>query len=152
MMTASAEPSSIYDRTPTASTDRASRTARRAREADLDADVPSDRPPARPGPGFGWKAWLDAQSFEPLTRELEALERWAEQRSEADRMDGATIRRALAYLRRLGRLSAGPLPELPPEERSRLVRLLSLEHRWCYAAAGTNRSCFERAIGRTGAR
>lgn len=84
--------------------------------------------------------------------ELKPLERWAGTRSQAEREDGPTTRRALEYLRILGRMSTLDFSLLPDEARPSLVRWLALEHRWCYAAAGTDRLSFKNATGRTGAR
>ncbi len=87
-----------------------------------------------------------------LKAEVEALERWADARSTRLQKDGATIRRALEFLRTFGHVTALDFSSIPIEERSGLVTLLALEHRWCYAAAGTTRGAFKVATGRTGAR
>jgi hypothetical protein len=92
-------------------------------------------------------AWLPR-----LRREVEALEAWASSRGRRHRLDGATIRQALHFLRAFGRIMALDFSSIPIEERESLVALLALEHRWCYAAAGTTREAFKIAIGRTGAR
>ncbi len=86
-----------------------------------------------------------------LRAEVEALEDWAESRGRLQR-DNAAIRQALDFLRRFGHLSTLDFSPIPEEERGELITLLSLEHRWCYAAAGTTRDAFKLAIGRTGAR
>ena len=87
-----------------------------------------------------------------LRAEVEALEDWAESRSRGEQRDNSTIRQALDFLRRFGHLSTLDFSVIPEEERGDLVHLLALEHRWCYAAAGTTRDAFKIAIGRTGAR
>lgn len=84
--------------------------------------------------------------------EVEALEAWAESRPKAEQKDGNAIRQALDFLRTFGHLSTLDFSSIPEEERVHLVTLLALEHRWCYAAAGTTRDAFKIAIGRTGAR
>jgi hypothetical protein len=87
-----------------------------------------------------------------LRAEVEALEDWAESRPRGEQRDNPTIRQALDFLRRFGHLSTLDFSSIPEEERSDLIDLLALEHRWCYAAAGTTRDAFKIAIGRTGAR
>lgn len=82
--------------------------------------------------------------------EVEALEMSAQ--AMTDRQAGPTIRRALALLRTFGHLTTLNFSSVPEEERGELVRLLALEHRFCYAAAGTTREDFKAATGRTGAR
>lgn len=67
------------------------------------------------------------------------------------RLEPKRIRAALELLRLFGRRLANPLPE-SPTERSQLPLRLKLEHRWCYAAAGTTRAAFDKVTGRTGAR
>lgn len=84
--------------------------------------------------------------------EVEALEAWAESRPKTQQKDGGAIRQALDFLRTFGHLSTLDFSSIPEEERMDLVTLLALEHRWCYAAAGTTRDAFKGAIGRTGAR
>lgn len=90
--------------------------------------------------------------IEELRVEVEALEGWADRRGKRAHHEGATIRQALGFLRTFGRMMALDFTLLPIEERPALVTLLALEHRWCYAAAGTTRDAFKIAIGRTGAR
>lgn len=87
-----------------------------------------------------------------LRAEVEALEDWAESRPRGEQRDNGSIRQALDFLRRFGHLSTLDFSSIPEEERGDLVTLLALEHRWCYAAAGTTRDVFKVAIGRTGAR
>ncbi|MCK6549408.1 hypothetical protein L6R52_26430 [Myxococcota bacterium] len=87
-----------------------------------------------------------------LRREVEALERWAEARGRRAHACGDSIRRALAFLRTFGHVTSLDFSRVPIEERALLVELLALEHRWCYAAAGTTRDVFKVEIGRTGAR
>jgi hypothetical protein len=87
-----------------------------------------------------------------LRAEVEALEAWAESRPRGEQRESSSIRQALDFLRRFGHLSTLDFSSIPEEERGELVTLLSLEHRWCYAAAGTTRDAFKIAIGRTGAR
>lgn len=87
-----------------------------------------------------------------LRREVETLEGWAHRRGKRAHHEGPTIRQALGFLRTFGRMMALDFSDIPLEERPQLVALLALEHRWCYAAAGTTRDAFKIAIGRTGAR
>jgi hypothetical protein len=87
-----------------------------------------------------------------LRAEVEALEAWAESRPRGEQRETASIRQALDFLRRFGHLSTLDFSSIPEEERGDLITLLALEHRWCYAAAGTTRDAFKIAIGRTGAR
>ncbi|MEO1335325.1 MAG: hypothetical protein AAFV29_06760 [Myxococcota bacterium] len=89
---------------------------------------------------------------ERLHDEVTKLETWASKRPRRSQADGVTIRRALEFLRRFGRMSAMDFSNVPVEDRSALVRILALEHRWCYAAAGTTREVFKLETGRTGAR
>jgi len=92
-------------------------------------------------------------AFVPRLRaEVEALEAWADGRGRRAHHDGASVRQALHFLRTFGRIMSLDFSHVPIEERDRLVALLALEHRWCYAAAGTTRDAFKVAIGRTGAR
>lgn len=84
--------------------------------------------------------------------EVRALEQWAESRPTEAQKTGATIRRALELLRSFGRLTVLDFTSVPEEDRPHLVALLALEHRWCYACAGTTRAAFKAAAGRTGAR
>lgn len=84
--------------------------------------------------------------------EVRLLEGAVARRSRAEHKDGAAIRRALTLLKDFGRLSALDFDALPIEGRPLLVRLLALEYRWCFAAAGTTPRAFKIAIGRTGAR
>lgn len=94
--------------------------------------------------------------IEALIREVDLevrlLEGAVARKSKADHKDGAAIRRALTLLKDFGRLSALDFDALPVEARPLLVRLLGLEYRWCFAAAGTTPRAFKIAIGRTGAR
>lgn len=87
-----------------------------------------------------------------LRSEVEALERWADARPRHEQLSGTTTRLALDFLRGFGRITALDFSSIPSEERDLLVELLALEHRWCYAAAGTTRDAFKIAVGRTGAR
>jgi hypothetical protein len=87
-----------------------------------------------------------------LTAEIETLEAWAGERTRRAQSEGAVIRQALEFLRTFGRVGALDFSVVPIEDRAMLVSLLALEHRWCYAAAGTTRDVFKIAIGRTGAR
>ncbi len=88
-----------------------------------------------------------------VERELERLEPWAAGRSPEERASGPTIRLALELLRRYGQLLALDYGDLSDDEhRAAVVAWLALEHRWCYAAAGTDRESFKRATGRFGAR
>jgi hypothetical protein len=87
-----------------------------------------------------------------LLAEVEALEDWSGCRGRRQHHDGTSIRQALHFLRTFSRIMSLDFSDIPVEERDDLVRLLALEHRWCYAAAGTTRDAFKIAIGRTGAR
>lgn len=89
---------------------------------------------------------------ERVRAEVASLERWAAARAPAARADGPTTRRALELFRGFGRLAVLDYSLLPDEARPLIVTWLALEHRWCYAAAGTDREAFKRATGRTGAR
>ncbi|MEQ9503231.1 MAG: hypothetical protein RIT81_40570 [Deltaproteobacteria bacterium] len=87
-----------------------------------------------------------------LEAEVKMLERWADSRTQDEQRAGPTIRRALELLRAFSRISVLDFSDIPDEDRPKLVALLALEHRWCYAAAGTSREHFKVATGRTGAR
>jgi hypothetical protein len=87
-----------------------------------------------------------------LEAEVRELEAWTEGLEPKAKKDGSAIRQALELLRVFGRITALDFSTIPDEERTGLVTLLALEHRWCYAAAGTDREIFKIAIGRTGAR
>lgn len=87
-----------------------------------------------------------------LDAEVAVLEAWATSRTNAEQTNGNTVRTALEWLRAFGRMTVLDFSSIPDEERKDLVTLLALEHRWCYAAAGTTRDSFKLAIGRTGAR
>jgi hypothetical protein len=87
-----------------------------------------------------------------LTHEVEELEAWADTRGRRAQSEGHAIRQALEFLRTFARVTSLDFSSVPVEERPSLVALLALEHRWCYAAAGTSRDVFKVAIGRTGAR
>jgi hypothetical protein len=89
---------------------------------------------------------------ERVAAELEPLEAWAAKRGARAHRDGTTIRQALALLREFGRITSLDFSSIPQEERPLLVQMLALEHRFCYAAAGTTRDAFKVEIGRTGAR
>ena len=100
-----------------------------------------------------------SQGLEPLLEllaevdlEVRLLEAVVARRSRADHRAGPAIRRALTLLKDFGRLSVLDFDVLPVEGRPHLVRLLALEYRWCFAAAGTTPRAFKIAIGRTGAR
>lgn len=100
---------------------------------------------------------LDVVPFARFVREVESevgtLEAWVSRAvTEEERMSGPALRRALEWLRRFGRLGVMDFADLPDDARALLVRWLALEHRWCYAAAGTDRDSFKRMAGRTGAR
>ena len=87
-----------------------------------------------------------------LQAEVQELETWASSRGKKAQRAGPTIRQALDFLKTFGRLTTLDFSFVPLEERRLLVSLLALEHRWCYAAAGTTRDSFKSAVGRTGAR
>ena len=84
--------------------------------------------------------------------EVQVLEDWARTRSPDAQRSGATVRRALELLRHVSMMTTLDFSVVPDEARPSLVGLLALEHRWCYAAAGTTRDAFKSEIGRTGAR
>jgi hypothetical protein len=94
---------------------------------------------------------LDTRIAE-VEAELAALEAHVASLPKNLHREGATIRRALCFLKTFGRLSTLDFELIPPEERPKLVKLLRLEYRWCFAAAGTTPRAFKIAIGRTGAR
>lgn len=93
-----------------------------------------------------------ADYIEVVEREVVELEARARTQPRRAQLDGATIRRALCFLKTFGRVSALDFDSIPIEERDRVVRLLQLEYRFCFAAAGTTPRAFKIAIGRTGAR
>lgn len=93
-----------------------------------------------------------AQLLAETTQEVERLEGWAASLPQAHRRSGAVMRQALEFLRGFSRLSVLDFRAVPQEDREHLVQWLALEHRWCYAAAGTCRVSFKAAAGRTGAR
>ncbi len=84
--------------------------------------------------------------------EVQSLEHWVQTLPAAETKKGVVIRQALDFLRTFGRLTALNFAVVPQEDRASLVRWLALEHRWCYAAAGTSRTAFKMASGRSGAR
>ena len=124
---------------PTLMLDRASPILDLLRRYQIDPGIPVERTPLH-------------QYLIELRAEVEALEAWAESRPRGEQRDNASIRQALDFLRRFGHLSTLDFSVIPEEERGDLITLLALEHRWCYAAAGTTRDAFKIAIGRTGAR
>ncbi len=153
-------PSSIYAHvsgtTPASRSTRCSRRARaRARVVSLDQPGPTLRldrvTPIRRAVEAAPEQGLD-EFVDRLEAEVSALEAWAEARPRPAQRDGGTIRRTLELLRRFGRLSAMDFSNVPVEDRPALVKVLALEHRWCYAAAGTTRAAFKDSTGRTGAR
>jgi hypothetical protein len=87
-----------------------------------------------------------------VEEELALLEDYVATLPRSAHREGATIRRALCFLKSFGRISALDFDLVPIEERPILVELLRLEYRWCFAAAGTTPRAFKIAIGRTGAR
>lgn len=97
-----------------------------------------------------------AAPLEALVRdvdlEVRLLEATTARRDKSEHRAGPTIRRALTLLKTFGRLSALDFDDVPIEARPALVKLLALEYRWCFAAAGTTPRAFKIAIGRTGAR
>lgn len=93
-----------------------------------------------------------AERLREVTAEVQKLEHWAEGQCPQHQRSGATIRHALELLRHFSLLTTLDFSVLPVEVRPGLVRLLALEHRWCYAAAGTTRAAFKEQTGRTGAR
>lgn len=84
--------------------------------------------------------------------EVRLLEAAVARKSRHEHREGPAIRRALTLLKDFGRLSALDFDDIPIEGRPLLIRLLALEYRWCFAAAGTTPRAFKVAIGRTGAR
>lgn len=90
--------------------------------------------------------------LEQVRAEVEALEARTRRRGRRAHQRPIAVRRALALLREFGHLSTLDFGDLPDVDRPRLVELLQLEYRWCFAAAGTTAEAFKRAIGRTGAR
>ncbi|MBK6684843.1 MAG: hypothetical protein IPG45_10245 [Deltaproteobacteria bacterium] len=167
VMHANAPSASIYAHlTPTVST-RAARQARRARAQARLTLVQVERPPLqanrtdpilrllrtyREGQELGRAVSPLSDFLAHLEAEVGALEAWAQGLEAKTRRGGPAIRQALEFLRTFGRITAFDFSSIPEEERAGLVTLLALEHRWCYAAAGTSRELFKAAIGRTGAR
>lgn len=159
-------PNSIY---ASAAPVRADREARQARRRRLEARLEPrrlDRPHLhldrlgpvevmlrryREGAGASCPSPLEARLLE-LEAEVASLEAWVRALPEAALREGAAIRRALDLLRGFGHLTTLDYSPIPVEERPALVALLALEHRWCYAAAGTEREVFKLVTGRTGAR
>ena len=90
--------------------------------------------------------------YQKVLGEVGVLERWVQSLNPAERSNGAAVRRALELLRGFGHLAILDYGQLPDDFRPILVQWLALEHRWCYAAAGTDRRTFKRVTGRTGAR
>jgi len=145
---------------------RASRAARRARaQLRLDQAL-TDGPPRhldRLAPLQealrAYRAGLDEAFASPLgalrariEAEVSALEAWASELPASHKRSGPVLRQTLDFLRTFGRLTVLDFSNVPDEDRDHLVAILALEHRWCYAAAGTTREAFKRAAGRTGAR
>ncbi|MEM6861071.1 MAG: hypothetical protein AAF627_10030 [Myxococcota bacterium] len=95
--------------------------------------------------------WERQPSVQELSEELAALEQAVLGADASTRVEPRRTRAALELLRLFGRRLAKRLPETPAD-RTELNLRLRMEHRWCYAAAGTTRSDFDRATGRTGAR
>jgi hypothetical protein len=87
-----------------------------------------------------------------LERNVCALEAEVALRSEAERRAPEVLRRALTLLRDFGHLALIDLACLPPELRPAVVRLLALEHRWSFAAAGTTQRDLHEVSGRSGFR
>jgi hypothetical protein len=87
-----------------------------------------------------------------VRREVDVLESTTARLSGEDQKNGASIRRALSFLRNFGRIATQDYSDLPDASRRPLVELLKWEYRWCFAAAGTTPQIFKREIGRTGAR
>ncbi|MCB9645486.1 MAG: hypothetical protein H6730_02655 [Deltaproteobacteria bacterium] len=161
-------PQSIYATPACASTK--TRDARRAQQQRLDArraaalqDGPTRRL-ERLGPVLsllrryreGEEGGTVSSPLATFVRELGAevgeLERWTETLPSRHHRSGTVVRQALDFLRVFGRLTTLDFSVVPEEDRPHLVTLLALEHRWCYAAAGTTRDAFKAATGRTGAR
>lgn len=87
-----------------------------------------------------------------LEQEVRALEADVAARTEQERRSPDVIRRALTLLRDFGHLALTDLAGLPPELRPAVVRLLALEHRWSFAAAGTTQHDLHEVSGRSGFR
>ena len=87
-----------------------------------------------------------------LDREVSAMEARVAALPRDARRDPAVIRGALELLRRYARSLAADWSWLDVDDRDVWRALLEVEHRGCYAAAGTTRADFERAVGRAGAR
>jgi hypothetical protein len=90
--------------------------------------------------------------LEELRHEVEQLEAEVARLPHRAHLEGDAIRRALTFLRGFARVTTLDYEPVPPEERSKLIALLALEYRWCFAAAETTPRAFKIAIGRTGAR
>jgi len=93
--------------------------------------------------------WTRSVPLAVLEEELSSLERDVKKDAILRRRDGARVRAALELLRLYGRRLLGRLER---DDEAVLFRRLQLEHRWCYAAAGTTRADFEVVTGRCGAR
>ena len=93
-----------------------------------------------------------AARLSEVQEEVQSLEAWVESRDRQKQHAGQTIRLALELLRQFSFLTTLDFSVIPDEKRPKLIELLALEHRWCYAAAGTTRTAFKIETGRTGAR
>jgi len=106
--------------------------------------------------GYRSGALIGVAPMEALVRDIDLEVRLLEcavaRRDKSEHRAGPQIRRALTLLKTFGRLSALDFDAVPIESRPTLVRLLALEYRWSFAAAGTTPRAFKIAIGRTGAR
>jgi hypothetical protein len=135
------------------------RSNRRARDALRRAAIRRS-PRERRAPLDGWlraarerRAPTDVLStLSALERDVQALEADVAARTEAERRAPEVIRRALTLLRDFGHLALTDLAGLPPELRPAVVRLLALEHRWSFAAAGTTQHDLHEVSGRSGLR
>lgn len=135
------------------------RSHRRARDAQRRAAI-TRTPRARRAVLDGWLRAarehhlprdVDA-TLAALEREVLALEAEVALRAEGERRAPEVIRRALTLLRDFGHLALTDLAGLPPELRPAVVRLLALEHRWSFAAAGTTQHDLHEVSGRSGFR
>lgn len=94
------------------------------------------------------RSWV--QTWRPRVRTQE--QRVRDETDRTQRRCGPAVRCALELLRAYGRCLVLDLSTVADCDRPLVVEALSLEHRSCYAAAGTTRADFEAGIGRTGAR
>jgi len=87
-----------------------------------------------------------------LELEVQQLEAKAAAQPRSSRRSPATMNATVELLRRFNRRLTRDSSWADPTDRPLLIALLGLEHRLCYALAGTTRKDFEAVSGRTGLR